>query len=123
MVLCEAIMLSLITLLGIYSAYTDIRKGIIKNIALIICATLGIIINGIYFYCFCREYLIIYLINLLVVSVFSIAMYGFHFWAAGDSKLLICFIILFPSRFYENDLFTFAPGTSVIIYIFLIAYV
>lgn len=122
MLICEAMLLSIIAMLGVYATYTDINRGIIKNKALIIATVIGIIINIFYYYLFCREFVIIYFENLLIISLFAVALYGFHFWAAGDSKLLICVNVLFPARFYDNSAFSIAPGFNAIIFIFLIAY-
>ena len=122
MYLCEAILMAVIAMLGVYVTYTDIKNGLIQNKALL-CAFLGgAITNAVYFSFYCREYIVIYLINLVVTTILAIALYGFHFWAAGDSKLLICVNFLFPARLYDSDTFTFAPGINAVIYIFLIAY-
>ncbi|MBQ4529615.1 MAG: hypothetical protein IJA36_03230 [Lachnospiraceae bacterium] len=122
MLLCEAALMTIIVILGIYVTYTDIKQGIIQNKALAIAAIGGAIINSIYFPLFGSEFLVIYLCNFLVMIVFAIALYSFHFWAAGDSKLLICVNLLFPARLYDNDVFSFAPGLNAIIFVFLIAY-
>lgn len=122
MLLCESILMALISLLGIYASYTDFKSGIIPNRSLIIAFSLGGVVNVIYLALFARDYVLLYLTNLVIMTAFSVALYGFHFWAAGDSKLLICLTALMPGRLYDNDLFSFAPGINVFIYIFLIAY-
>lgn len=122
MYLCEAILMAIIAMLGIYVTYTDLKNGLIKNRALIIAVSCGLIINAFYFGIYCMDFFVAYLVNLGGMSLFAIALYGFHFWAAGDSKLLICVNFLFPARLYDSGAFTFAPGINAIIYIFLIAY-
>lgn len=123
MYICEAILMALITLLGIYVSYTDIKDGIIQNKILLLMSIVGIIINVIYFFILKNEFLIIYFTNLIIVSIIAFCFYVFHLWAAGDSKLLICINILFPARLYDNDQFSFAPSINAIIYIFLAAYI
>lgn len=123
MLLCEAFLLAIIAMLGIYVTYTDIRNGIIQNKALLIAAIPGIVINIIYYSVFAKDFFEIYIINLFIMLILAIALYYFYFWAAGDSKFLICVNLLFPARFYDNDIFSLAPGINAIIFIFLVAYV
>ena len=122
MFLCEAFLMTIILMLGIYVTYTDIRNGIIQNKALLFAIIVGIVINIIYYGAYARDFLQIYIVNLLVMIIFAIILYGFHFWAAGDSKLLICVNFLFPARFYDNEAFSIAPGINAIVFIFMIAY-
>lgn len=123
MQLCESILMALIAAIGIYATITDIKNGIIQNRALLLVSAFGLVVNVIYFTVFAREFILTYLINLAIVSAFAVALYGFHFWAAGDSKLLICITFLFPARLYDDGLIMYAPGIIVFIYVFLIAYV
>lgn len=123
MYICEAILMVLIILLGIYVSYTDIKDGIIQNKILLLMSIMGIIINIVYFIVLKNEFLAIYFTNLIIVSIIAFCFYIFHLWAAGDSKLLICINILFPARLYDNDKFSFAPSINAIIYIFLAAYI
>ena len=51
-----------------------------------------------------------YITNLIVMSILAIALYVVHFWAAGDSKLLMVLIFLFPARFYDFGKQMIAPG-------------
>lgn len=122
MFLCEALLLTLMTLLGIYASYTDLRHGIVENRAIIVASTVGIVINVPYLCFFCRDFWQVYVVNLLIMSSVSVTMYLFHFWAAGDSKLLICVSILFPARLYQKVMPSIAPGIYAFICIFLIAY-
>jgi preflagellin peptidase FlaK len=122
MYLCEAVLMAIITMLGVYVTYTDIKKGLIQNKALLFAFLGGAITNAAYFVFYCRDFFVTYLMNFTVMTFLAIALYGFHFWAAGDSKLLICVNFLFPARLYDSGTFTFAPGINGVIYIFLIAY-
>ena len=123
MLLCESLLMALISLLGIYVTYTDIKNGIIQNKALLSACLLGGGTNAVYLGVFVKDLFVLYIVNLLIISSFAIALYFFHFWAAGDSKLLICVTMLFPARLYDKEIISFAPGMVVFIYIFLIAYI
>lgn len=120
--LCEAILISIIGTLGIYVSVTDIQRGMIQNKALISAGMIGFIINLIYYINFAREFMIVYLSNFFVMSFLSIALYGFSFWAAGDSKLLMLITFLFPARFYDIGNHMIAPGVYILVIIFLLAY-
>lgn len=123
MIVCETILMMIIVTLGIYVTYTDIKRGIIRNRALVISAILSATVNTVYFVFFVRDFFLLYIINLLAISLVAIALYGFKFWAAGDSKLLIVVTSLFPARLYDNDGLSFVPGVHAFIVIFLVAYV
>lgn len=123
MIVCETILITMIAALGIYVTITDIRNGVIQNKALIISFFLGIIVNTMYLSCFALAFLKNYIVNLLIVGMLAILLYAFHFWAAGDSKLLICMTMLFPARLYDNGAGVVAPGIIAIIFIFLLAYI
>lgn len=121
MIFCEALLIGIFLSLGIKVIRTDSAQGIIPNKILLSAITLGMIIDLLYYAFFTREYLMGFLINLFVLSIFAICMYSFHFWAAGDTKLLITALVLYPSRFYCND--NLVIEIEIVIYIFLIAYV
>ena len=123
MFLCESILLAEIVFLGIYVTRTDIKYGIIENKALLSAIIPGIIVNVLYFTMYAVDFLTIYILNLIVISVFAIALYGFHFWGAGDSKLLICVNMLFPARLYDQNILSIAPGLNAVIIIFLLSYI
>ena len=122
MQLCEGLLLTIIFLLGCWAVMTDIKVGIIKNKALLYAAIPGIVINLIYIVAFAKVYFTEYLINLIAVSAVAILLYVYHFWAAGDSKLLIVLAFLIPSRYYESSALIIS-GIYYIVYIFLIAYI
>ena len=122
MFLCESILMAEIVLLGVYVSLTDIRKGIVQNKALIAATAPGTVVNIIYFTMYAGAFFKIYLTNLAVITVVAIALYGLHFWGAGDSKLLICINVLFPARLYDLDILSVAPGMNAVVIIFLLSY-
>lgn len=119
---CEIGLIVILVLLGIYTAMTDIRYGVIQNkvLAAGICA--GGILDFIYYRIFAAEFLITFFTNVVVVTVLAVALYAFHFWAAGDSKLLMCVALLFPARFYDAGGSLRVPALIMVVMIFLLAY-
>ncbi len=122
MILCEAILISIMLIMGICVTTTDIRQGIIQNKVLIKAFVSGMLINGIYYFVYAKEFRSLYFINLFAICLISILLYRFHFWAAGDSKLLICLTTLLPARFYDIGNKTNVPALTMLIIIFLLAY-
>lgn len=122
MYLCETVLMGCIFALGICAISTDIQKGIIPNKLLCIAFCIGLVNDILYYGIYGRQYFKAFFANIVLVIVFSILMYFFHFWAAGDSKLLICIFVLYPARFYHYDSSFGFPMLEVIIYIFLVAY-
>lgn len=121
MVVCEALLITLIIMMGLYVTITDLKSGLIENKVIIVTALTGIVVNIIYFQYIDVGFFKIYLINLLSISILAILLYAFHFWAAGDSKMMICATMLFPARFYDYNQGGYIPGVIYIILIFLIA--
>lgn len=121
MYFCESLLIGVLFALGIYVIYTDFSKGIIPNKILLVAMTFGVIINGVYYSVWAQQYISIFLINFFVISAFAVCMYAFHFWAAGDTKLLIVALMLYPARFYHQE--KAVIEIDIIIYIFLIAYI
>ena len=107
---------------GLHVIVTDFRKGIIHNKALAITVLIGFVINCLYYGVWARAFFKTFCVNLFVLAVLAIALYAFHFWAAGDSKLLICLVFLFPSKFYDTKGRLAVQGVAIIVLIFLIAY-
>lgn len=122
MYVCETVLITVIAILGYHVVSTDLQYGLIKNKSLAVAMLIGAVVNLIYYVCFSREFARLYLINFFVMCLFSVAMYVSHFWAAGDSKLLICVMFLFPARFYDNRSIVYIPGVVIVVLIFLIAY-
>ena len=118
----EICLILVLIILGIYTSVTDIRYGIIQNKVLFIALSIGMILDCIYYGIFAREFVMIFLTNLLVISALAVALYAFHFWAAGDSKLLFGICVLFPARFYDAGDRTRISALVMVCLIFLLAY-
>lgn len=123
MIICETLLISIIGILGFYVTITDIKHGIIQNKRLLQAGTIGFFINVVYYSRFAYGFFQLYISNLIIMSILAVALYMIHFWAAGDSKLLIVLMFLFPARFYDFGKQVIAPGIYGFILIFLLAYV
>lgn len=121
MLICEMLLLCTILILGVTVIRSDYQFGVIRNKALKTALTFGLCVNCFYLGFFVRSLIKDFLLNWVLISILAILLYGYHFWAAGDSKLLICISFLTPARYYAEDM----RITSVyfIIFIFLAAYV
>ncbi len=118
--ICEISLVCIIAVLGIYVIYTDLKYGIVKNRAILLSLLLGSVINGIY-YRFCNTYLKEFCLNLIAIMLISLFLYCRHYWAAGDSKLLICMTMLIPGRLYNTDS-VFLPGIYCLMFIFIVSF-
>jgi preflagellin peptidase FlaK len=93
----------------------------ISNRYLIVVATMGAIIDIIYYLKY--SYLIsVFVFNFVIVMVSSIILYATHIWAAGDSKLMIVLGLLIPARYtmYDNG---YLFEILIFIYAFAVSFV
>ncbi len=86
-------------ILCLITSITDIRENRISNKVLIIFGIIGIILNIAQYVLQTHIIWNVYFINLTLVVVFSLLLYIFHIWAAGDSKLLIVMGLLIPANY------------------------
>lgn len=86
-------------ILCLITSITDIRENRISNKVLIIFGIIGIILNIAQYILQTHIIWNVYFINLTLVVVFSLLLYIFHIWAAGDSKLLIVMGLLIPANY------------------------
>ena len=90
-------------ILCLITSITDIRENRISNKLLLVFGIIGICLN-IAQYIF-KTHIIwnVFFVNLTLVIVFSLLLYIFHIWAAGDSKLLIAMGLLLPANYSIID--------------------
>ncbi len=103
-----------VCLLGFFTSYTDLKKGIIKNKAVfpaIAFAFLLTILNGFSFYAF--------LLNGLLAFALGLVLWLAGLWSAGDAKLFLAFALLFPLNMNLSSLF---PSFGIFIYSFVPAF-
>lgn len=114
-------MLAVMIVCCIHATVTDLRNGIVKNKLLLVGFALSLLFNGVYYLLFAGDLFITYLINLMAMTVLSVAFYALHFWAAGDSKLLIFVVSMLPARIWFSGV-NVAATVLILISIFSLAF-
>lgn len=119
MIIAETALLSVLSVLGYYSAYTDIRTGLIPNRYLLIGLLSGLpahtailLLGGSVFYPS-------WLINMIIADILAFILYAGKIWAAGDAKLFMTLYFLLPPPLLDMGttvhsivpfVFIFLPG-------------
>ena len=122
MILCEAVLLTILLTVLVTSSYTDCRSSQIKNKLLLICATAAGLVDVVYYCAWAGAYFIPFLANLGLLCLLSILLYSYHLWAAGDSKLLLVVALCLPGRFlsfWDIGLFS---GFFIVVVTFSVAF-
>lgn len=89
-----------LVIIGVIASITDIGKGIIPNKLIIISLCVGMSFNIFSFIFIDRDKFFLFLINVAVIWILSLALYFSRIWAGGDSKLLCVMVLIYPVRFY-----------------------
>lgn len=121
MIACEIMLTLGLLILGAYASWTDMRSGLVENRALFPALLAGIFLDLIYYGFFARPFAGLFIKNLVAAATLAILLFWAHFWAAGDSKLLIVLTVLIPGRVFDDD--GSLPVITVTVIAFLIAYV
>jgi len=58
------------------------------------------------------------IINIIIGTITSVAMWLFGIWPAGDAKLFIVFVILLPHYYYTNENIIYFPSLTLLLNIF-----
>lgn len=122
MTVVESLLLTILILTCVYATYTDFKTGLIYNKSLLISGAAVILLDIIYYGFFQRELIGGFLLNVAVIALFSILLYAYSFWGAGDSKLMMLGSLAIPARFYASDVYNL-PLITVIVQTFSIAFV
>lgn len=123
MEIVEAALLTVLFFLCVNATVTDLKEGLILNRSLIYAGVLSLILNVVYYGFFAREYFFTFIINLIVMLIFSVLFYTYHFWGAGDSKLLVAVISLIPARLSYDNQNSVALTLHIVVLAFSVAYV
>lgn len=123
MIILEALLLTNLIVLLVCSSYTDCKESIVKNRTLAKCGAVAAILDAIYYLGFASEYCVLAASNMLLLVIVAIAFYGYHLWAAGDSKLLFVVGLSIPGRFYSFWDIGIWSGFVIIVLTFSIAFI
>ena len=115
MIYIKSFLLSVLVTVGLYSSYSDCKKGVIRNQIVIIGLVCAVVGNTIYFIIDQSNGLCSYLMNMLSAIIISFLMYLLNIWAGGDVKLFIVSAALVPTDFLKQKI----PLPEVIIFIII----
>ena len=115
-----------IILLGLFTSYTDIAYGKIRNkhcVWGIIYGILTLAIASLVFY-FTGEainprYYLDFLINFLVGSVIAVVVWGTGLLSAGDLKLFLMYSVLVPLSVYRYGYVNLFPASTILVNTFV----
>jgi len=100
MLVLESLLLTVLIGVFVIACYTDCRTSIIENKTLFFAGSIILILDIVYYVFFAKEYTIAFMLNLIFLVIIAMIFYGYHLWAAGDSKLLILVGLAIPGRIY-----------------------
>ena len=121
MVLCESLLLTLLIAEFILCSITDCQSNIISNKTLVRLSMAMMMIDSVYYTAFARQFVGLFLTNMLLYTAIAFFFYCYHLWAAGDSKMLFVTGLGIPARFYTASAAAPFAGFGIIILIFSIA--
>jgi len=75
----EAILVTLLITMCIYVTATDFKHGIIQNKVLLVTGAIGLVANIVYYSFWGKQFIMAFLLNLVVMMAISIAFYALHF--------------------------------------------
>lgn len=108
----DLILLTLIVF-GIWTSYTDIKKGVIKNYSIILLILAAVLLN-IFFTKSFVNYPVQSGINIAISILAGVVIWLAGLWSAADAKLFIAFNLLLPITLY-NPFISHFPGISILV--------
>lgn len=97
-----------ILIFGIWTSYTDIKKGVIKNYSILLLILAAILLNIFYTNVFINQPLAS-TINIIFAVVGGVLFWLGGMWSAADAKLFIAFSFLLPILFFPILVNSFVP--------------
>ena len=115
MIYAEAACLTGILIVGLLSAYTDFRTGIIPNKLILAGMAAGLLCHGALLLLGLVSYYPYWLLCMLIADVLAFGMFWGKLWAAGDAKLFMVLFFLTPPRLFDYG----QLSNGIISYIFI----
>ena len=122
MIYLEASLFAILAVLFLHTSRSDLKCGRISNKSLLVALGIGLVCAVCYYVFFATDCLRACSVNIGIVTVISVILYALGIWGAGDSKLLVTSIILFPARIYCLNNRSIASCFLLIAIIFIIAF-
>lgn len=123
MIIIDVIKIICLTVLCIWTTYTDIKHGIIKNKVVVIFSCFALILNIITWSFFERNTVLEQAVNIIIVNIISLTLYIFHVWAGGDCKLLFAVSMLIPFDLYIKHMNFWASLSIMLCLSFALSYI
>jgi hypothetical protein len=101
-------MLLTILIFGIWTSYTDIKKGVIKNYSILLLILVAIFLNVFFTKTFITNSLNS-AANIILAVIGGFLLWIGGFWSAADAKLFIAFSFLLPMMFFSILVNSFVP--------------
>jgi len=107
-----------ILVFGIWTSYTDIRRGKIKNLSIILLLISGLLINLIWTKSLIESPLRV-ILNSGIALLVGYIMWEFGFWSPADAKLFFAFSFLLPITIYNRGRIPYFPSYTILINTFV----
>lgn len=115
----------LILIFGVYTSYTDIKYGKIKNIAILL-----LLISGLFINIFSTKTLSTFdlniksdfiqsIINIIIAFTFGFFLWSACLWSEGDAKLFLGYSLILPVFTYKYGYISFFPSLVILINTFI----
>lgn len=123
MIYLEAGLLAILAVLFLHASLSDLKDGRIPNKSILTALGVGFVCVAAYYIFFASDCLPAFSINTVIVVAISLILYSLGIWGAGDSKLLVTTILLYPARIYSLGNRSMASCFLLIAMIFIIAFI
>ena len=108
----------IVVIFGIWTSYTDIKYGKIKNISILLLLLSGLAIN-IFFTRSLIDSTFDILINSLIAFSVGFLLWSFNLWSPADVKLFSAFSLLIPFSIYEMGFVKYFPSYIILVNTFV----
>ena len=122
MIYLEAFLFATVTLLLTSASISDLQTSRVPNKTILLFIGLGIVGVVPYYVFFAQDCVFPYFVNIALSTGVSIILYSTGVWGAGDCKLLITTILLFPARLYCMNNRSVASCFMLISFVFISAF-
>lgn len=114
-----------VLIFGIYTSYTDIKQGKIKNISILLMLISGLFINIFFtktlstFDLNMNSDFIQSSVNIIVSFAFGFFLWSAGLWSEGDAKLFLGYSLLLPVFTYKHGYIPFFPSLVILVNTFI----
>ncbi len=99
MIIIEILLMVAMVSLGVITSISDTREGRINNKTLRIFTVGAAVLDLIYYGCFAKDLLFLFLLNFGIIALISLILFYTHSFAGGDCKLSLVMALLYPANY------------------------